>query len=119
MKSTVILDVTIHRDDEDQSKNPRLKHAVDFGDLVLDRQKESHELSVDFKVDHQTDLRVGAQVTTALDGQSAFAHVVVFRGERSLGMMAGWVPIKHTSSFAVECLDTGEAINCCVTLKPR
>jgi hypothetical protein len=119
MKSTAILDVTIYRDDDDQSKNPRLKHAVDFGDVILDRQKESHELAVDFNVEHQTDVRVGAQVTAALDGLSAFARVVLFRGERSLGMMAAWIPLKHTSSFAVECLDTGETIYCCVTFEPR
>lgn len=119
MKSTAILDVTICRADEDQSKNPRLKHAIDFGDVVLDRQRESRELTVDFKATYEVDVKVVSQVTTSLDGRSANAHVIVFRGERTIGMMAAWVPLRHTSSFSVECLDNGESIYTSVTLNPR
>ena len=119
MKSTVTLGVTIYRDDEDQSKNPMLKHEVNFGDAVLDRQKESHEMTVDFRPEHEVEVKVGAQVTVDPGGQIAFAHMVVFRGERAIGMMAAWVPLKHTSSFSVECLDVKGSIYSSVTLTLR
>lgn len=118
MKTTAILDVTIHRG-EDESNDVRLKHSVDFGDVVLDRQKESHEMTVDFKPDHQIDVKIGAQVTVNPDGQMAFAHIAVFHGERAVGRMASWVPLKQTGSVAVDCEGMGMAIDCYLSLKPR
>jgi hypothetical protein len=118
MKATVVLDVTIYRG-ENEADDLRLKHSVDFGDAVLDRQKESHELTADFAAGHHVDVKVGAQVTVNTDGQLAFAHVVVFHRQRAIGRMASWIPLKQTGSIAVDCEDLGMAIDCYLSLNPR
>ncbi len=63
--------------------------------------KEGHVLNLDFAQELDQDIRVGTQVTVASDGDFLACHLVIFEGDFCFGRGFGWVPLTHTTSFAV------------------